>query len=114
MEDFVQMLKRAHIQQLRSFLMEGVDLDNWYEEEDTRPLEQRVWEEERPIWQLLEDTFPDGKALDDAVDKLGHALAVNQSVYMEIGIRSGAILMFDLLRENPDGGCRNGKRDKGK
>ena len=112
MEDFIQLLKRAHTQQLRSFIMEGVDLDNWCEEEDIRPLEQRVWEAEHPMWQLLENSFPDGNDLDDAVDKLSRALAVNQSVYMEIGIRSGAILMFDLLRGNPDGGYRNRKSDE--
>ena len=68
MEDFTQMLKRAHIQQLRSFLMDGTGLDNWYEDEDSRPYGQRLEEEERPIWKLLEKTFPDGKALDEAVE----------------------------------------------
>ena len=52
------MLKRAHIQQLRSFLMDGTGLDNWYEDEDSRPYGQRLEEEERPIWKLLEKTFP--------------------------------------------------------
>lgn len=97
------MLKRAHIQQLRSFLMDGTGLDNWYEDEDSRPYGQRLEEEERPIWKLLEKTFPDGKALDEAVDKLTRALAANQSVFLEIGLRAGAVLLFDLLRENPEG-----------
>lgn len=97
MEDFTKMLRRAHIQQVCSFFTDGVDLDNWYE--DSRPYKQRKQEEERPIWKLLEQTFPDGKALDEAVDKLNSALVVNQRVYMEIGIRAGAILLFDLLRE---------------
>lgn len=112
MEDFTQMLKRAHIQQLRSFFMDGVDLDNWHEDEDNRPYEQRIKEEEHPIWKLLEQTFPDEKKLDEAADKLNSALVVNQYVFMEIGIRAGAILMLDLLRENPDGRCRHGKPDK--
>lgn len=99
------MLKRAHTQQLRSFFLDGLDLDNWHEDEDSRPYEQRIREEERPIWELLEQTFPDGKELDNAAGKLNDALVVNQDVYMEIGIRAGAILMFDLLRENPDGKC---------
>ena len=89
MEDFTQMLKRAHIQQLRSFLMDGTGLDNWYEDEDSRPYGQRLEEEERPIWKLL--------------DKLTGALAANQSVFLEIGLRAGAVLLFDLLRENPEG-----------
>ncbi len=99
MEDFTQMMKRTHIQQVCSFVTDGVDLDNWYEDEDSRPYKQRIQEEERPIWKLLEQTFPDGKALDEAVDKLNSALVVNQRVYMEIGVRAGAILLFDLLRE---------------
>ena len=109
MFDFEQMLKRVHVQQLRSFFIDGVDLDNWYESEDNRPYEQRRQEEERSIWELLEKTFPDGAALDEAAGKLSRALVVNQSVFMEIGIRAGAILMFELLRENPGGGSRNRK-----
>lgn len=103
MEDFTQMLKRAHIQQICSFFMDGVDLDNWHEDEDSRPYHQRVQEEERPIWKLLEQTFPDGEALDEATDKLNSAIVVNQRVYMEIGIRAGAVLLLGLLLENPDG-----------
>lgn len=101
--NFERMLKRVHIQQLRSFLADGIGLDNWLEDEDKRPLEQRKEEEERPIWELLEQTFPDWKALDDAAEKLNRALVVNQDIFMETGLRAGAILLFELLRENPAG-----------
>lgn len=103
MYNFERMLKRVHIQQLRSFLADGIGLDNWLEDEDKRPLEQRKEEEERPIWELLEQTFPDWKALDDAAEKLNRALVVNQDIFMETGLRAGAILLFELLRENPAG-----------
>lgn len=111
MDSFMQMLRRAHIQQLQSFFIDGSDLDNWYEDEDGRPYGQRIQEEERPICELLEQTFSDGKELDEAMDKLSAALEVNRHVYMEIGIRAGAILLFDLLRENPDGSCTR-KKDR--
>lgn len=103
MNDIDEIFRRAHTQQVCSFFMDGVDLDNWYEDEDSRLYEQRIQEEERPIWKLLEEAFPDGKALDEAVDKLSSALAINQRVYMEIGIRAGALLIYDLLRENAGG-----------
>lgn len=93
---------RSNIRQLCSFLMDGADLDKRYE--DDRPFKQRIEEEERPIWRLLEKTFSDKKELDEAADKLSSALVVNQHVFMEIGIRAGASLMLDLLRENPHGG----------
>ncbi len=103
MEDFTHMLKRARIQQLCAFLKDGVDLENWFMEVDDRPYEQRWQEGERPIWRLLEETFPDGKALDDAAEKLCRALEVNQYIFMEIGIKAGAHLVLELLRGNPAG-----------
>lgn len=105
MEDFTQMLKRAHIQQLRSFLMDGTGLDNWYEDEDSRPYGQRLEEEERPIWKLLERLSLIGKALDEAVDKLTGALAANQSVFLETASgrgRSSCLICSGRIRRETD------------
>lgn len=98
MEDYTQFLKRAHIQQLRSFLIEGEEFGSWMEE-DHRSYEQRRREEERPIWKLLETTFSE-EEIDNAVEKLSRAISVNQEMYMELGMKAGAILVLDLLREH--------------
>ena len=58
MEDFTQMLKRAPYSSCALSLWTGTGLDNWYEDEDSRPYGQRLEEEERPIWKLLEKDFP--------------------------------------------------------
>ncbi len=100
MFDFKQMLKRAHIQQLRSFFMDGVDLITWHQEEDRGSYEQRREKAERPIYDLLKQTFTDDNQLDEAVEKLNDALSENQSIFMEVGIRVGAILISELLRGN--------------
>mgnify|MGYP001099631451 CR=1 FL=1 len=112
LDHFTQMQKRAHLQQLCSFLLDGVDLDNWQEGEDNRSYEQRIQDEEHPIWELLEQTFLDRESLDEAVNKLNDALVVNQRVYMEIGVKAGAVVMFELLQENPNGKYRNPNKKK--
>lgn len=99
MDSFEEILKRTDVQQLRSFLLDGVDLKNWRTEKDDRSYEQRIQSAEAPAWELMERTFPDGKELDDATDILNNALMENKHVYMEIGIRIGASLLFNLLQE---------------
>ena len=101
MEDFTQMLNRTHIQQLGSFLLEGMELDSW-QKEDGRSYEQRLHEEEGPIWKLLEKTFSENE-IDDAAEKLSRALVVNQNLYLELGLKAGARLVLELLWGNPAG-----------
>lgn len=86
-------LQRADLQQLRALLLEGIELDA----KDTRSYEERLQQEERPIYHLLEQTFTDEGALDSAVEKLSGALLANECVYMELGMRAGARVLFELL-----------------
>lgn len=96
MEDFTQKLKRAHIQPLSSFIAEGT----WREIEDRRPYEQRLREEEKEIWLLLKNTFTEYEAFENAAQKLISALAANQSVYMEMGLKAGARLLLEVIRQD--------------
>lgn len=49
--------------------MNGVGLENWYQEEDRRFYEQRREEAGGPIYDLLEKTFTNDNQLDEAVEK---------------------------------------------
>lgn len=96
MKDFEEKLKRAHVQPIGSFITDGI----WSEEEDRRPHEQRLREEEREIWLLLKNTFTEYEAFESAAQKLVSALVANQNVYMEIGLKAGARLLLELIRQD--------------
>lgn len=105
-----EVFMRADIQQIQNFLLYGVEAEidprsyverlesskkRWAAKLRERYLEQA----ERPIWRLLEKTFHT-KKLDKAAEKLSCALVANQHVYMEIGMKAGAMIIFDLLQES--------------
>ncbi len=101
--DFREMFKRMSLQEICSFLVDG---ETFYDrsDKDRRTYNQRLQDEEEPLNQLLEKTFPDVGELNDAIDKLTDVLAVYQDVFMEIGVRAGASLMLELFMKSPEGG----------
>ena len=50
-----------------------------------------------PIYKRLERTYPDETELDNAVADLSQALTVHDDVYMELGMKAGARLLYQLL-----------------
>ena len=111
LRDFYEILDRAHLQKIRAFLDCGCDTDNL----DLRPYEQRRQEGERPIYEFLEKQFPDEQELDLAVEKLSYALIATRDIYMEIGMKAGARLVYQLLWENqPEDICPTAKQGGGK
>ena len=94
MENLNDILKLANIQELRSFLLEGVELS---EAPDPRPYAKRIREDENRLYQFLRDTFPEKADAEHACDIAGDALSSFSDAYMEIGILAGARLLYALL-----------------
>lgn len=63
-----RILQRSEVQELRSLLLEGIDLSDNGDISDIRIYKDRYREEKRPIYELLEQIFPDEKALNYAVE----------------------------------------------
>ena len=94
MENLNDILKLANIQELRSFLLEGVELSD---APDPRPYAKRIREDENRLYQFLHDAFKDRTDEDLACEIAGNALNTFSDAYMEIGILAGARLLYALL-----------------
>ena len=82
-----EIFARADIQQIRSFLMDGVDSVT-----DPRPYKERLDSAERAMSVRLHRDYPkqaDFEEIARYIFEYGDAL---ESVYMEIGLQIGAIL----------------------
>ena len=97
------------MQEIRSFMLDGVDLSNWCEKPNVDSYEERLREGEAPLWEFLENLYPEGEKRDAVYDILCKAILTNQEVYTELGIRLGANLVFELLRSNPRKELENGR-----
>lgn len=95
MDDFKRIFERMEIGQICTFLLNGVD----DLKADTRSYEQRIKEEDEPLYKRLENLYPDGQERDDFLSDITQALVIREEVYMEIGMKAGAKLIFQLLAE---------------
>lgn len=94
-------MRRINIQEIRSFVLDGIDLSNWREKPDMDNYEERLRKGEAPLWEFLENLYPDEDKQDDIYGRICKAIIINQEVYTELGIRLGANLIFELLQTNP-------------
>lgn len=101
MRNFQEIINRVHIQEICSFMLDGIDLTGWNDKPTEESYEDRLQKGEAPIWELLENLYPDGDRKDEIYDLLSKAIITNQEVYTELGIRLGANLIFELLKSNP-------------
>ena len=82
-------------------MLNGIDLSSWREKPVADSYEDRLQKGEKPLWELMENLFPDGEQKDEIYDLLSKAIITNQEVYTELGIKLGANLIFELLKSNP-------------
>ena len=89
-------ISRTNIQDIREFLICGVEECTYRNE----PCEVWLKKECDPIYKRLERLYPESDKLDEANADLSQALSAYQAVYMEIGMKAGARLIYQLLIEN--------------
>lgn len=83
-----EIFTRADIQQIREFLLHGVEENNL----DPRPYKERIASAHKAFSARLHRDYPDEKDFEEVTEPIyGYATAIEE-VYMEIGLQVGAIL----------------------
>lgn len=94
MSDYIKdAFARMNLQQIRSFLLYGTDDYT----DETLPYRDKLKAESDPIYRRLQSIYPDEVELGSATADLSQALAAYEYVYMELGMRVGAGLLYQLL-----------------
>jgi hypothetical protein len=92
--DFIKTaIERTNIQNIREFLLGGV-------QGELREEPYEIWlkKESDPIFKRLEFLYSENaEQQDEARNDLMQALIAYQSAYMEIGMKAGARLIYQLL-----------------
>jgi len=94
MENFIQeTFKRMDLQQIRKFLL--------YSEKSTgsatEPYAARLKKACEPIYNRLKELYTNECVLNIACNEVAQALTSYEEVYMEIGMKAGARLLYELL-----------------
>ena len=94
MNDFPkEIYTRTNLQHIREFILHGGELDKASDE----PYQVRLDKGCEPIINRLKRIYPNEDKLDNAISDLGHALSTYQDVSVEIGMKLGARLLYQLL-----------------
>lgn len=101
MRNLKEVLDRVNAQEIRSFVLDGIDRQSWCKKPEADSLEERLREAEEPFWQFLSNLYPEGKKKDEVCELFCNAVLANQEVYTELGMWIGANLIFELLQSNP-------------
>ncbi|MCL2772372.1 MAG: hypothetical protein FWD71_03395 [Oscillospiraceae bacterium] len=88
-----EMFTRMNLQQIREFLLTGLDLI----ELDKRTYAQRLDKESQHIVKWLKDNSKDEEAFDEVYSEFSNAEGAYTEVFLEIGMKAGARLLFQLL-----------------
>jgi hypothetical protein len=98
---------RMDLSKFRSFLLYGQEDFS----EDVTPYRETLNHSCDPIYKRLETLYPDSKEFDRASADLSDALTAYQNVYMELGMKAGARLIYQLLLTD-DRGITDQPKDK--
>ena len=93
MRDISNIYELLEISQLRGLLQCGET-----EKVSSESLEQRIKKANKRIYKILDKTIDDRKIYLKLESEINHYTSVCEDVYMEIGMKCGAILMMNLLK----------------
>lgn len=91
-----EILARMDLQQLRSFILDGLDSMEVYD----CSYEERLKKGDELIINRLRNIYKDNKEFSDAVDDFYHAQVINSEVFTEIGLKAGARFLIQLLYDD--------------
>ncbi|MCL2853458.1 MAG: hypothetical protein FWE20_10595 [Defluviitaleaceae bacterium] len=61
---------------------------------------ERLEKASKPIYNRINSLYPNASDLTEPTNELSHALSTFQEVYMEIGMKAGARLLYQLMLED--------------
>ena len=88
-----KLFERMDLRQIREFLLYGTE-DSSIETENYHV---RLKQGSDPIYNRLINLYPNESDRENAGNDLSQALAAHDAVYMEIGMKAGARLIYQLL-----------------
>lgn len=83
-----EIFARADIQQIREFLLHGVEENNL----DPRPYKERIESARKSFTVRLHRDYPNEKDFEKVTESIYDYVTATEKVYMEIGLQVGAIL----------------------
>ena len=92
-----EIFERLDLQQIREFLLNGVECLKVSEDSYERRLETST----KFILESIDKRIFEKDIADEMADDVHHHASVNGDIYMEIGMRCGAILVMNLLTVPP-------------
>ena len=93
MSYITEIFDRLDLQNIRAFLLQGVDCA----EISNQNYKERLDDAENPVLEMIEKKFPDMDENEKLSGDVLYYATVTQNVYMEIGMQCGAILAMRLL-----------------
>lgn len=87
---------RMELQQIREFLLYGTE--NYFPSD--LPYNQRLKSGSNTLYERINRLYPDQDERDKAAADIAEALSAYEGVYMELGMKAGARLLFQLLLED--------------
>jgi len=93
MDNFNVILKRADIQSIREYIINGAGDGKI----DLRTYHERQQAAEQHMRDFLESRYPDERERAAVFDKIVLAISGNQDIFLEIGMITGARLCYQLL-----------------
>ena len=99
-----EIFARMNVQQYREFVLYGTEDKHTV----TGPYHVRLKQGSDPIYSRLQSAYHDNHDQDKVMDELSQALSTHCAVYMEIGMKAGARLVYQLLIENDVANANDG------
>lgn len=94
MSDYInEAFKRMNLHKIRSFFLHGTD--DFIEE--VQPYRDKLKQGCDPIYKRLDSIYADETERDKAASDLSQALTAYEYVYMELGMKAGARMLYHLL-----------------
>ena len=94
-----EIFARTDIEQVMAFILYGAENSSI----STESYNTRINKATRPIVNRLNEIYANADDKDNAQSDLSQALAIYQNVYMEIGMKAGAKLLYQLLFSDKGG-----------
>ena len=95
MDYISQIFERLDLQHIRAFLLTGVECDSITD----KTYKQRLEMAGEPVIKMLDNSFPDNEETKVKASDVYDYVNTTQDVYMEIGLKCGALLAMRLFME---------------
>ena len=90
-----EIFRRANIQHIREFLLNGVEAI----EVNNKSYEQRIKDARNNVYSFIKDRYPDENDFEEITNAIFEYVNATQEVYMEIGLKCGAVLAMQSFSD---------------